>query len=140
MKLCLGVLEMPEPNGVDTYEVAQFLEGQYDLYSVFAEYEMDNIAKYLEEGVVGALQAAKAGVSIDPFAGAMQKIETDFKEFLDTTTAEQYAVSKSESYPVPTKSALAGKSTRFKGGKGARRPSFVDSGIQESAFRAWIEK
>jgi len=140
MKLCLGVFETSEPNGTGTFEVASILEDRYKLFSSFAEYEMDNIAKYLEESVLGALEAAKVGVSIDPFASATQKIEADYKDFLDSRTAEEFASSPSAKYPVPTKAALAGKSSRFKGGKGSRRPSFVDSGIQEASFRAWVEK
>jgi len=47
MKLKLGVIDVPEPEGGTSYTVGKELEENYQLFSKFAEYDMNNIVKML---------------------------------------------------------------------------------------------
>lgn len=152
MKLHLGVIDVPEPEGGTTYSVAQELEETYGLFSIFAEYELDNAAFALEQSVSNALENVMTTGNIpkDIFAEAMGEIENDFQQFLDNSTIEKMGVKG-----VPTKAALEGRSIRFKRGsakswvkgkkskflrvEGPRRPSFIDSGVLQASFKSWVE-
>lgn len=135
MKLHLGVIDVPEPEGNTTYGVAMILEEKYELFSKFAESESDKIAKHLEESVAGAIENLTLGVfNKNPFLQANEEIDADFKHFLDIEKIAQLGVAG-----VPTKAALMGKSIRFKRKFGARRPSFIDSGVLQASLKSWVD-
>ena len=69
-----------------------------------------------------------------PFAAGESQIENRFKQFLSLREVEKLGIPG-----VPTKAALAGVSHRFKGKKGGRRPSFIDTGLYQASFKAWID-
>jgi len=153
MILNLGVIDVPEPEGSTTFEVAEILEGKYGLFSNFAEYGLPDLEDLLANGISDAIDNMVAtGQKIDPFAESMVEIERRFKqEYLSERGVEKIGIAG-----VPTKAALEGKSIRFKGrlnaaqwvkgkrGKvsrkiGVRRPSFIDSGVLQASFKAWVE-
>ena len=47
MKLHLGVIDVPEPEGNTTYGVGKILEEEYGLFSNFYEAHQQDIAYYL---------------------------------------------------------------------------------------------
>jgi hypothetical protein len=120
-----------------TGDVAEWLENKYHIMRIFFELHEKDIARLLEESMAGALENVLMGAPATPlpqaFAGAEQKINDMFQKFLDNKELERLGYSG-----VPTRAALEGKSARFKSGKGPRRPSFIDTGLYESAFRAWM--
>jgi len=135
MKLHLGVIDVPEPEGNTTYGVAMILEEKYGLFSKFAESNIKNISSHLTDSVAGALETVLQGGKVkNPFASAESAIDKDFRHFLDIEEMAKLGVEG-----VPTKAALMGKSIRFKRKVGPRRPSFIDSGVLQASFKSWVD-
>jgi len=135
MKLHIGVIDVPEPEGNTTGNVATILEEKYGLFSKFADSQIDKIAENLSEGITGALESLMQGyVQTNPFASATSQIDQDFRHFLDIEEMAKLGVPG-----VPTKAALMGKSIRFKRKAGPRRPSFIDSGVLQTSLKSWVE-
>jgi len=135
MKLHLGVIDVPEPEGNTTYGVAIILEEKYGLFSKFAESHIKDISAHLSDSVAGALETILQGGKVkNPFASAESEIDKDFRHFLDIEEMAKLSVEG-----VPTKAALMGKSIRFKRKVGPRRPSFIDSGVLQASFKSWVE-
>ena len=147
--LHLGVLDVPytnEPSGKrpsktsnsTTGDVAEILEAKYHVFEIFWQLHGQALADTMVESMAGGLESILMGapVTIDPNGTAMAAIMQRFRDFL--TNKEMDALG----YPgVPTKAALTGVSHRFKDKKGAAgRPSFVDTGLYEASFKAWIEQ
>jgi len=135
LKLYLGVVDVPEPEGGTTYSVGKILEEKYGLFSNFAESESTKIADSLADSIAGALETIAMGQQVqDPFQAGTEQIDQDFRNFLDIEKMAQLGVPG-----VPTKAALMGKSIRFKRKKGPRRPSFIDSGTLQTSFKSWVK-
>ena len=135
LKLYLGVIDVPEPEGNTTYGVGKILEEKYGLFSKFAESESNAIAHNLAESLAGALETLYMGQPVqDPFIAGTEQIDQDFRHFLDIEKMAQLGVPG-----VPTGAALMGKSIRFKRKRGPRRPSFIDSGILQTSFKSWVK-
>lgn len=123
--------------GVTTGDVATFLENKYHVMESFYELHGQGIADDLADSLQGALETILQGgpMPVDPYAAGTAQIENRFREFLSSGEIEQLGIPG-----VPTKAALEGRSKRFKSGRNpkGRRPSFIDSGLYESAERAWV--
>jgi hypothetical protein len=147
--LHLGVLDVPySTGGTSTGDVAGYLENKYHVMEHFAELHQDEIGTALLGGLESALQSLERGVPVGGIGvhWLVQKIETAFRQML--TNAELEGLG----YPgIPTQASLdrrSGKraSVRFKY-RGKRRrspksltgPSFIDSGLYQKSFRAWME-
>ena len=129
----------PSGGGVTTGDVAGFLENRYHIMELFWETHHQEITDLLTESVAGHLENLLAGAPMlveNPFMGGSEGIENLFRKFLSDREVENLGIPG-----VPTKAALEGVSARFKSGynpKG-RRPSFIDTGLYEAAFRAWAD-
>lgn len=135
MKLHIGVIDVPEPEGNTTGNVAMILEDKYELFSKFADSQIDKIANNFAESIAGAFESLAMGhPPSDPFAAATSQIDQDFRHFLDIEEMAKLGVPG-----VPTKAALMGKSIRFKRKVGPRRPSFIDSGTLQKSLKSWVE-
>ena len=149
-------MDVPEPAGGTTGSVGTQLEENYGLFSAFYEHEKKNITNLIEEDVDNAISSLVAGNGLprNTFGDSTSEIDHLFKTFLSTQEAERVLAPGVNGLPVPTKAALEGRSLRFKGGRrirkvkkgqeyetkyGARRPSFIDSGVLEASFKSWIE-
>lgn len=149
--LHLGVIDLPyvaaPPAGrrrkktvggtVTTGDVAGFLEAKYHVMEVFAElHAEDTIAPALESSLAGALESILMGapLSIDPYGSATSAIEDRFRQFIDQKEMDALG------YPgVPTRASIIGIRRRFKNRLDPGRPSFQDTGLMESSFRAWVD-
>lgn len=145
--LHLGVIDLPYSNVVvrkkgktpnaTTGDVADILEAKYHVMEHFSELHGDDIALFMADALAGSLETlAMGGPAGDPFATAAGQTESLFKTFLATKTLERYG------YPgVPTKAALKGVNHRFKHPYAKRdpRPSFIDTGLYQSSFKAWVD-
>ena len=150
MKLHIGVIDVPEPEGSTTGNVATILEEKYGLFSHFADNKTKNIAEHLAEGLEQAVAQMALGVPYKHSLNAgASMIEQDLKDWISLRQVENVGIAG-----VPTQAALDGTSLRTKGGKtvskvrkgqkfrkvtGARRPSFIYSGVLEASLKAWIE-
>lgn len=151
MKLKLGVIEVPEPGNLSSYDLGKILEEKYTLFSTYVEVHEKDIEHELSEAVVGALETymATGHIPKQPFDSAGQELSLGLKRFI---YKEELA---GKVAGVPTQAALEGLSTRTvrgtvptkvrKGQKfkrvktGVRRPSFIDTGIFEASTKVWIE-
>jgi hypothetical protein len=151
LTLHLGVAEFPyshnparggarrAPKGTTTtYDVARILEAKYGVMQAFYNAKSIRVSNYLEEGLKNSLEALLTGAppTSQPFAGGTAKIEDSFKQFLSTREIERMGIPG-----VPTQAALGGVSHRFKRARAARprRPSFIDTGLYQASFKAWVD-
>jgi len=152
--LHLGVYDVPyTKGGMTTGGVAEILENRYSVMENFYELNSKDIADSLRDSLNNALFSVKNGADIlqlKPFDGAVSKIQTKFRKFIQNediiksentflSTGRTLKNGKSIRLTVPTQAALMGYSSRLKKFKGARRPSFRDTGMYESNFTAWVE-
>lgn len=150
MKIELGVIDQPYADtSTGTGDVAEFLEKKYGIIERFVDKHGEDIQTALEESFVNAFEDTVRGFPGRPaYASGLQKIQIMMKRWLSTQEIEGSGIPG-----VPTKAALMGKSSRFKSGlnqvsmkkfnkgirQGARRPSFIDTGLYEASMKAWIE-
>jgi hypothetical protein len=120
-----------------TFEVAEILEQKYHVMRVFYELNEQKIADDMAEDMAKSLDAILAGepVGQDPLNDAMGKIEAGFRGYLDADEWQQVS-------GQVIAAAAAGVSHRFKKPKQARgpRPAFIDTGLYQANFRAWVSK
>jgi hypothetical protein len=145
MILHLGVLDIAynEPpskgkagsSGVQTTgDVATWLENKYGVMAFFVEKHQEDIADAMADAVAGAFETLQMGgpPSSDLYGSGTNAIEALFKNFL--------TMREMDGQPgVPTLAALKGRSKRFAGGRGPVRPSFIDTGLYQDSFKAWVD-
>lgn len=148
--LHLGVIELPYSHAADqgksksgkskastTGDVAEILENKYHVMEHFFELHFDEIVKALEGSITGSLESLLMGgpPTLDPNGTGTNEIMKLFQTFLESKEMDGLG------YPgVPTAASIKGVSHRFKNRRGTPgRPSFVDTGLFESAFRAWVD-
>ena len=122
-----------------TGDVAAILEAKYHVMDAFFTAHQDEVIGYLEKGIEGALQNLALGApggNVSFSAEAESEIETRFRQFLSLREMDHL------NYPgVPTRAAQLGVSHRFAHPYARRgsRPSFIDTGLYQASFRAWID-
>lgn len=120
-----------------TGDVAGWLETRYHVMEIFYEVHKDDVfAKALEDSVEGALQSLLMGApaTIDIYGSATSAIEIAFKKFIDTKEMDSIGVAG-----VPTHASIIGIRSRFKNRRDPGRPSFQDTGLYETSFKAWVD-
>jgi hypothetical protein len=136
MKLYLGVDQVPEwQSNWDTYDLGKHLEEKYGLFSKFYEMDKEKIAKYIEEGIEGALSTYQltGQMPADPLPSVGTQIVKDFQDMIDQKKFDNVLPN------VPTKASKIGIRRRFKNRLDPNRPSFQDTGIFEASLEAWIK-
>lgn len=124
------------PGTQTTGDVAEWLERKYHVMEIFFELHQDEVIAALEDSVGGAFESLLMGAppSLDAFGSGSSKIEEAFRQFLDTKEMDSLG------YPgVPTKASLKGVNHRLKLKRGVVRPSFIDTGLYEASFHAWLD-
>lgn len=135
-----------------TGEVALILEKKYHVMETFFEIKKAKIGKILADGMAAQLATLMAGgpASKSVAPGAMQKIETSFRQFLDAGEMSQAVASLSMSerdYFMTSVGTFDGAASRGvshrkkkpNSRKNKARPAFIDTGLYQSSFRAKIE-
>jgi hypothetical protein len=120
-----------------TYDVARILEAKYHIMEVFYEAHADEINQQVLDAYTGAVETAiMRGRLPTLHLTGVDTVKKDFNDFLDQEQMATLGVPG-----VPTQAALHGVSHRFKRPyvKRARRPSFIDTGLYESSFIAWVD-
>ncbi|MGC9271245.1 hypothetical protein [Acidiphilium sp.] len=117
-----------------TWEVAEILEDKYHIMRVFYELNKEKIAGQMVDGMAKQIQTLAAGgpIARTVLPGTMQKIRTDFVNFLNRDEWQKVT-------GIAIAAAEEGNSLRFKGKKTNARPAFVDTGLYRQAFRAQIK-
>jgi hypothetical protein len=145
MKLVLGVVDLPysrrgrrgSKGSQTTGDIAEILESKYHVMAHFVEQHGPEIGDDLANAMAGNLESILMGAPPrgDMFAGATSQIEDRFRKMLAAKELDALG------YPgIPTEAALKGVSHRFKGKRsGGPRPSFQDTGLYSSSFKAQIE-
>ena len=134
--LRLGVVDVPYSNGkTTTGDVAEILEDKYGIMSYFWEVNQHKIVLEIENGLNSVLENVLLGAPppTDPFLQGAAQIEKMFAEFLSSKQMD------GKIGGVPTAASLKGISHRFKNKKGSVRPSFIDTGLYETSFKAWVD-
>ena len=123
---------------VDTGMVAEWLENRYGVMTAFFGMHGQEIADALVNSLLGAAESVMMGAppTVDPFGAMSSDVKTLFSKFLESKEIEGLGLPG-----VPTEAALRGVSHRFKRPyvKRSPRPSFIDTGTYETAFRAWAD-
>ncbi len=159
MELVLGVENVayadPDEKGVTTTQaVARILEKRYHVMRVFYELHESEIQKAIAEDL--ANHVLEGAPNRFPLGTSMGKIETAFRQYLDADewqktsgqviAAAQNGVSHRFKNAMNTRRQLVGGGPHGKGGKmrmrkgpqrGAR-PAFIDTGLYQASFRAYI--
>lgn len=153
--LTLGVLDVaysdPDAPGANsTGEVAEILEEKYHVMRIFADEHLEKIGDEIVDRLGGEIESLTQGRSTlkNPIL-ELPKIEMMFRDFLDSNEIQSLL-------PKRIEAADRGDSSRFKkriNAKGdvvttkkkekevrAPRQAFIDTGLYQSAMRAWIGK
>ncbi|WP_321913577.1 hypothetical protein [Paraburkholderia sp. J11-2] len=122
-----------------TGDVAEILEEKYGVMDAFMFAHEPDVAHELEDALAGELENMLMGAPLasNPFQKAESAITAMFKQFLSTAAIEHMGIES-----VPTLAALDGVNHRLKHpyAKGnPRRPSFIDTGMYQSHFVAWVK-
>jgi hypothetical protein len=140
LQLHFGVVDVSysdDNGGTTTGDVAGYLEDRYHIMRTFLELKEDEIQAILLEQYAGAIESIAQGkrmskLDLEP---AMGKVEAMFRDFLDSGEMNRLV----GSYAVSD--ATLKTSARRKSGKlpeGQQRQAFIDSGLFQASFRAWI--
>lgn len=157
MKLALGVLDVgysdaSAKGATTTGEVAEILEDRFHVMETFATQYEDFIAEELTVSTANALDSLSHGApsNLKPTKEAEQAIEAKFRQFLDNDEMSKIVAGLS-----PELRAALGAAGNFGGAaaagvnhrkkhpyskKNKARPAFIDSGLYQASFRAWVEK
>ncbi len=122
-----------------THDVAMILEEQYHPIEVFYELYKEKIAGWMADSVSQSIREIALGkpVGAAPYADAMGKVEMAFRMYLD---ADEW----SRTAPITQQimAAKVGVSHRKKmpySSDNDPRPAFIDTGLYQQNFRAWID-
>lgn len=150
-----------------TGEIAIILEAKYHVMEYFYELHKEDIAKDLEQSVGNALEALLMGAptDLDAFGEATGSLKKRFSDFLSLqemdgqsgvpTQASLEGISHRFANAAPGFGEYAAlvkaigtkaqrrelKNSRNKREtvRGPPRPSFIDTGLYEASFKAWID-
>jgi hypothetical protein len=126
--------------GKTTSEVAADLEAKYKIVETFWEMEEENFIEVLEDAYADNIEEVIQMEQI-PKAGGISDTETDKieKNFMQSLQSRRF---DGVLPGVPTTAAQRGVSHlhRHPYAKRAPRPSFIDTGMYQRSFRAWVEE
>lgn len=150
--LHLGVVDVGYTDGdgsTSTGDVAGYLENRYHIMRTFLEQEEKFIEDQLIDAVAGAIESIAQGRPVPGLNTALgtkldtrqlfgasvnQCIEERFRDFLDSGEMNRYLPPKQQS-----QAAAAGINHRKKDpNTGQARQAFIDTGLYQAAFRAWM--
>ena len=138
MKLVLGVVDVaysdPEvPGSVTTGEVADFLESKYHVMEVFYELHANDIAKDVGSAVAERIESILQGNPQESLKNLdVGDIEQKFRQYLDL---DEWQKTSGQAIAA----AKIGVSQRKKSRKRGVRPAFIDTGLYQKSFKAWLE-
>ncbi len=156
MKLVLGVADAIYSDASaggnptkTTGEVAKILEARFAVMGTFYEVKSDKIADMMAEAISDQIADIITGArpNRDPLYGATQGIEKAFRQFLDDEEMAHIVagLSASEADALGAAGQFTGAASRGRNSRkktvesGVARAAFVDTGLYQQSFRAWVE-
>lgn len=143
--LHLGVLDVgyTDAQGTTTTgDVAEILESKYHIMRTFVELKEDLIARVLVDQVAGAIESIAQVKRMTPdWKPSMGKIEEAFRDFLDAGEMQRQFTANAQPLPeaLTIQAAAEGINHRRKNpDTGEKRTAFIDTGLYQSSFRAWV--
>lgn len=138
--LHLGIADVPYTDGDKTTgDVAEILEEKYGIMAFFVnDVGTDAIGRAIEQSAMDAITTLLAGgpPGMSLTAEAESEIEAAFKLFLSQREMDGKVPG------VPTAAAIRGVSHRLKRPyvkSNPERPSFIDTGLYQASFKAWVD-
>ena len=121
-----------------TGDVAEILENRYHVMEHFWELHSADAVQAFESSLQGEVDNLIMGapLSASAFGSAESAIEDRFKRMLAERELDVLG------FPgIPTAAAQHGVSHRMKRpyARRAARPSFIDTGLYQASFKAWVE-
>lgn len=139
--LHLGVIDVaytgPDAKpGVTTGDVATFIEDEYHVMRVFLEMYEEQIGELLANDIAGEIESLAQGkpvgrLSVDV---SMGKIGELFRDFLDAREWKQ----TSAQVVAAADEGVSHRKKRPYAAENPARPEFVDTGLYQASFRAWV--
>ncbi|WP_258170764.1 hypothetical protein [Burkholderia multivorans] len=139
--LHLGVVDVaytgPDAKpGVTTGDVATFLEDEYHVMRVFLEMYEEEIGELLANDIAGEIESIAQGkpvrgLALDVSTGKIGELFRDFLDAREWKQASAQAVAAAEE-------GINHRKKRPYAAENSARPEFVDTGLYQAAFRAWI--
>jgi hypothetical protein len=152
--LNLGVVDVAyteDGKSTTTGDVAEFLEADYHVMRTFLELHEDEIGNFLADAMVGEIESLAQGKPVLALASrdvsthlgdrvisgqsVNGRIEEAFRDYLDSGEWNRTSGQK-------VAAADAGINHRKKNPysqKNKARASFVDTGLYQASFRAWLD-
>jgi hypothetical protein len=152
-RLMLGVVDVAysgEDGAKTTGEVAGYLEDEYHIMRTFLEVYEDRIGEFLADAMAGEIESLAQGKPVVIFgkdvdtqlgdrvisgASVNGKIEESFRDYLDAREWEALSGQKVEA----ADSGVTQRKKRSNANSNPARPAFVDTGLFQASFRAWLE-
>lgn len=137
--LHFGVRDVPYayPRGTSktTHQVAEILEAKYHVIEHFVADNEKEIKEIIREQAKRDAHAMVKGRPVTP-QGALDKLKKMFRTYIMAKKLDGRVRG------VPTLASLRGVNNRLKHpyARRAPRPSFFDTGLYVSNFKAWIEE
>lgn len=133
-----GKRRTAQVNPRTTFDVAKILESKYHIMESFYEMHAPEVAQKMANAYAGAVETAlmRKQMPVDPAAAGLTGVKKQFNDFIDSEELAGIVPG------VPTLAALHGVSHRFLhpyAMKNGRRPSFIDTGLYETSFIAWVD-
>jgi hypothetical protein len=153
VELALGVAvtNYDDGSGKTTLDVARILEAKYSVMGTFYYTREKKIAEWLAQSARDAIRELSHGrVKEKIFAGAEQKIEESFRDFLDasematifsglTASEAAYFIASTGGFTGAAEARARHRFLHPYASTNKPRPAFIDTGLYQSSFRAWIE-
>jgi hypothetical protein len=152
-KLMLGVVDVAysdSDGATTTGDVAGYLEDEYHVMRTFLELYEDQIGEFLADAMVGEIESLAQGKPVAIFGRDIEtqlgnrviagqsvngKIEEAFRNFLD---AREWQGTSGQTVQAADDGVNHRKKHPYANANKAR-PAFVDSGLYQASFRAWLE-
>jgi hypothetical protein len=138
--LHLGVVDEPyAKGGKTTGDVANILEEKYGLFSAFVEMHAPVIQHVVENSLQGSIETMLMGGGGSAGASYLSTATTELEElFREAIDMQSYDFKLPG---TPTKAALRGVKHAYAKPYARRdpRPSFFDTGLLSSSFKAWVD-
>lgn len=139
MQVVLGVHNVaytdPEHPGLTTTgEVAERLEQDYDVMAVFVERHRKEMMADVGKRLAQTVNALFRGRPVMRKGIQLSRTEVEFRQYLSQDEWQTHT-------GRVIQAARLGRSSRFKkaGAKRPPRPAFIDTGLYQRSFRAWLE-
>ncbi|WP_431290403.1 hypothetical protein [Burkholderia cepacia] len=141
LTLHLGVIDVAYTGagakpGVTTGDVATFIEDEYHVMRIFLEMYEEEIGELLANEVAGEIESLAQGkpvrgLALDVSTGKIGELFRDFLDAREWKSASGQAIAAADE-------GVNHRKKRPYAAENPARAEFVDTGLYQASFRAWI--